>query len=222
MRSSSSRSLRRIAPTARSIGVERRCVGGRDVARRGADRRAPAAQPEREVRARQAARGVVARDDAGPARRAPDERLEQRGGGRVEVGERLVEEQQLGVVQHRARGRDALDHPARQDGDRVVRPRRHPDGLEDLVDARRAARRAGARGSAGSPAASGRGRASARARAARCARGPPSPRRAARARGSAPSPRVAAAARPGRAGASTCRRRSARAPRAWRLPARSA
>jgi hypothetical protein len=78
----------------------------------------------------------VARDHAGPARRAPDERLEQRGGGGVEVGERLVEEQQLGVVQHRARGRDALDHPARQHGDGVVRARRHADGVEDLVDAR--------------------------------------------------------------------------------------
>ena len=42
------------------------------------------------------------------------------GGARVEVGGRLVEQQQLGVVQDRAGDRGALDHPARVGVDRVV------------------------------------------------------------------------------------------------------
>jgi hypothetical protein len=76
----------------------------------------------------------VARHDPRAARSAADERLEQGRGGRVEVRERLVQQEQLGVVEHRPRGGDALHHPAGQDGDRLIGAARHPDGVEHLLD----------------------------------------------------------------------------------------
>ena len=92
----------------------------------------------------------MARDDAGAAARGADERLDEVGGGWVEVGARLVEQQQLGVVQHRAGHRQALHHPARVGVDAVVGAAAQADVLEQLLDRARARRRAGARGSAGS------------------------------------------------------------------------
>ena len=70
---------------------------------------------------------------------------------RVEVGERLVEQQQLGLVQHGAADRHALDHAARERAHRLVGAARQPDRVEHAPPtARRARRRAAARGSAGS------------------------------------------------------------------------
>ena len=103
-----------------------------------AARRAPAAQAEHEVGLGQPAGRVVAGDTrVRPA--APDQRLEQLGRRGVEVGARLVEQQQLGVVQHRARDGDALHHPARQRPHGVVGARPQPDGARA---ARRRARAA--------------------------------------------------------------------------------
>jgi hypothetical protein len=77
---------------------------------------------------------------AGDHARAPgggaDQRLDQLGGVRVEVGGGLVEQQQLGVVEDRARDRRALDHPARVGVHRVVGARGQADGLQQLVDPR--------------------------------------------------------------------------------------
>ena len=95
-----------------------------------------AAQAEREVGAVQAADRVVAGDHARAARRRADQRLDQLGGVRVEVGGRLVEQQQLGVVQDRAGDRGALDHPARVGVDRVVGAAAQADGVQQLLDAR--------------------------------------------------------------------------------------
>ena len=75
-------------------------------------RGAPGAQPECEVGLGQAAGRVVAGHDARAPARRPDERLDQLGRGRIEVGARLVEQQHLGVVQHRAADGQALHHPA--------------------------------------------------------------------------------------------------------------
>ena len=52
--------------------------------------------------------------------------------------QRLVEQEQLGVVQHRARDGEPLHHPARELGDGIVGAALHPDGLEHGLHARRA------------------------------------------------------------------------------------
>jgi len=43
---------------------------------------------------------------------APEQRLDQLARGRVEIRARLIQQQQLGIVQQRAADRDALHHPA--------------------------------------------------------------------------------------------------------------
>ena len=113
-RRSSSRSLRSSAADRRLTGRAPRSLAGVDVGRGG----------EQVARARRAARAPGRPRPGPPAgswlvttrvrpERAADERLEQLGRGGVEVGARLVEQQQLGVVQDRAADRDALHHAAR-------------------------------------------------------------------------------------------------------------
>ena len=87
------------------------------------DRRAAGAPAARRARARSpSARSASASPPAGswlvdharaPATRAPISGSTSVGGGGVEVRARLVEQQQLGVVQHRAADREPLHHPAR-------------------------------------------------------------------------------------------------------------
>ena len=59
---------------------------------------------------------VVARQHAGDAGGPSDQRLDQLGGARVEVGARLVEQQELGPVEHRSADGEALKHPAGERG----------------------------------------------------------------------------------------------------------
>ena len=105
---------------------------GVDLARRRHQVGAPGAQPEREVGLGEPAGRVVARDDPRAPARGADERLDELGRRRVEVGARLVEQQHLGVVQHGAADGQALDHAARVGVDLVVGARREPDALEQL------------------------------------------------------------------------------------------
>ena len=138
-RSSSSRSLRSSAPTARRIiAYSAPIVGG------GRPRRRAPAAPARPPR-RPSARSASARPPAGSwlvttrvrPRRAPMSGSTQLGRGRVEVGARLVEQQQLGVVQHGAARRRGAG-PCR--ASRCARGRRRArvsaDRVEQLLDAR--------------------------------------------------------------------------------------
>ena len=146
-----------------------------------------------------------------PARSAA--RASSRRGG-VEVGARLVEQQQRRVVEHRAGdGQRAAPSRARARAPGRRRAAPCPTAPSTVVDARRGRRRAVGRGSAGSRARSGRGRAAARGRGSR-----PAPRsfqrsRAAPRRARARARRAGAAARRARAAASSCRRRCRRTPR---------
>ena len=138
----------------------------------------PAAQARARGRAAsQPGLHVVGDHDPRPAR---EQRLDQRRGARVQPGERLVEQQHLGRVQH-ARGRPPSAGPSRA---RTCAPgrRRAPAGPPPPAARRRGRtpRRAAARGSAGSRARSGRGRAAARGRGSRSG-----PRTAQPSRGSA-------------------------------------
>ena len=219
VRSSTRRSLRTRALDRAPHAYSPSQVAGADLARRRQQLRPAAAQAEHEVGLRQPLLDVVRDQHARGAARAPDQRRDGAGRARVEVGERLVEQQQLRLVQQRPADRHPLGHAARQRAHRLVAAARHADRLEQLLRPRRAARRAGARGSAGSRARSGRGRAAGRGRRARSARAPPSPRAAARGRARAPRRRAGAAASPARAAASSCRRRWRRTRRAWRRAA---
>ena len=177
-----------------------------------AARAAPAARRAGRARGRPRPAPASTSCEITHARRAAgraDQRLDRGRRARVEVGERLVEQQQLGLVQHRAADRHALRHPARQRADRLVGAPRHPDRVEQAsIGARRAgARRAAGRGSAGSRARSGRGRAAGRGQQADPPAHRPALARAARGRAPAPRPRAGAAAWRGSAAASSCRRR---------------
>ena len=153
----------------------------------------------------------------------------ERGGDRVEVGGRLVDEHERGIAQRDAGEREppplagaggdaALPHPggeaARQRGRPRHRARRRR--APPTAARRRPRRRRGAGCRRASPAAAPAAAAS--TPSARATRRGPS--RRARARRSGPSRDGPAAARAGRAAASTCRRRSARRPR-WPRRARS-
>jgi hypothetical protein len=70
------------------------------------------------------------------ARPAGDQRLDQRRGARIQPRVRLVQQQDLGGVQHRARDRRPLQHPAREGVHRVRGAGAHPHRLQQLVDAR--------------------------------------------------------------------------------------
>ena len=208
------------APTARRISGtaprSRRC-------RPRAPRRRSSGRPPRSPSARSAS----ARPPAGSCEvttrvrplAAPDERLDERGGGRVEVGARLVEQEQLGVVQDRAGHRQPLDHPARERVDGVVGAAAQADGVQELADAR------------GGDVVQARVEAQVLARAEVAVEQrvvpeqPDAPAhrpalaRERRGRGRAPSRRAGAAAWPGRAAASTCPPRWARRRRASPRPA---
>ena len=58
------------------------------------------------------------------------------GGARVEVRQRLVEQQQLGLVQRGAADRHPLGHAARQRPHRLVGPRAQPDLVEQRLHPR--------------------------------------------------------------------------------------
>ena len=73
---------------------------------------------------------------AGPAART-DQGLDQEAGVGVQVGIGLIEEQQLGLVQHRPADVDPLLHPRRELGHAVAAAGRHPDGLEQTLDSGR-------------------------------------------------------------------------------------
>jgi len=77
----------------------------------------------------------VAGDDAGAPRSRPHDRIERGDGRRVEVGQRLVEQQQLGLVQDRPAHRRALHHPARQRAHGVIGAGAEPHLLEQLAHA---------------------------------------------------------------------------------------
>ncbi len=118
-----------------------------------------------------------------------DQRLDQLERGGVEVRVGLVQQQQLGVVQHGPRDRHPLDHPPRERAQRLARRARTAQLLEQLARRARAdAVQAGveaqvlARRSAS-------GRASARGRAGRPGRAPPRTPRA----GARPSTRTSPA-----------------------------
>ena len=127
VRSSSSRSLRRIARAGR---ITRR-------APRPCGERAALAQAKNRVGLGERPLDVVAHQHARAAGGAADQRLEPAGRVGVEVGARLVEQQQLGLVQHGPRHRQPLHHAARELAHRVVGAALHAHRLEQLVDPRR-------------------------------------------------------------------------------------
>ena len=140
VRSSIRRSLRISAPTTASVGVTRTAPAPsprRPRARGREQRLAPAAQAEHEVGLGEPVLDVVRDQHARRAAARADQRLDRAGGARVEVGERLVEQQQLGLVQDRAADRHALGHAARQRAHRLVAAPRHPDRVEQRLDPRR-------------------------------------------------------------------------------------
>ena len=211
VRSSSSRSLRRIVTAARITGrAPRPSADG-----------AAAPQAQHHVGLGQRAGDVVADQHARAARGAPDQRLEQLGGGRVEVGARLVEQQQRRLVQHGPGDGDALDHAARELADRVVGAALHADLLEHGRHARLGHAVQARRGSAGSRGRSGRGRAAARDRGSRPGRAASSARSGRSASSTRARRRAGAAARRARAAAWSCRRRCRPAPRASARPRRA-
>ena len=111
-RSSRRSSLRSSAPT---VAPHRYSAPIRAVSTSpaGASRSArPARRPSARSASASPPRRVVARDDPRAPARGADQRLDQLGRRRVEVGARLVEQQQLGVVQH-ARGRPPGAGPCR-------------------------------------------------------------------------------------------------------------
>ena len=91
------------------------------------ERRPPAAQPEHDVGLGQPAGRVVAGDHARAPRARPISGSTSSAAAGSRLRARLVEQQQLGVVQHRAAHGDALDHPARQRAHRLVGAPRQPD-----------------------------------------------------------------------------------------------
>src|SRR5437764_4868556 len=121
---------RRRSPWSRS--VQRPDLLDAYLARRREQLRAPAAQPERDVGLREAARRVVAGDDP----RAPgQQRRDEVARGRVEVGARLVEQQQLGVVQDRPGDGQPLPGPPAQRAHRVVGAALDVQSRRQLLDA---------------------------------------------------------------------------------------
>ena len=64
-----------------------------------------------------------------------EQRLDQAGRLGVEVGARLVEQQQLRLVEHGAADGQPLDHAGGEVADQLVRAARHPDPVEQLGDA---------------------------------------------------------------------------------------
>ncbi len=73
--------------------------------------------------------------EARPAPAPREQRRDQLDRRRVEVGVRLVQQQQLRIVEHGARDRHALDHAARERSQRLVGTRVHRHRLEQLVHA---------------------------------------------------------------------------------------
>jgi hypothetical protein len=163
----------------------------------------------------------VARDDARAPAAGADERLDELGRRRVEVGARLVEQQHLGVVQHGAAHGQALDHPARVGVDLVVGARGSPTRSSSSRALERHAVQARVEGEVLAPAEVAVEQRRVAEQPDR-ARARPSPRRAASAEDARACPRAGAAASPARAAASTCPRRWGRRRRASRRPARAA
>ena len=124
VRSSISRSLRRIARAVRDhrYSSAPTGAGGRPEA-------------EAEVALGECALHVVAHEHARASRRPADQRLEQVDRGGVEVGARLVEQQDGGLVKHGSRGGEALDQPLGEVSHRVVGALLHADRGEQLLDA---------------------------------------------------------------------------------------
>src|SRR5207247_45817 len=121
---------RKDAVLARS-SVERPDVGHADVGRRRQQLGAAAAQAEGEIGLGEPAGRVVAGDHA----RAPgQQRADQSACGGVEVGARLVEQQQLGVVEDRARDRHPLHRAAAEVAHGLVGPALELQALEQLGD----------------------------------------------------------------------------------------
>ena len=104
----------------------------------GQQRGAPRAQTEYEVGARQVGLGIVAAYHARAAAGRSDQRFHQLRPRGVEVGARLVEQQQLGVVQHGARDRDPLHHSAGERAHGFGGAREHAHCVEQLLDPREA------------------------------------------------------------------------------------
>ena len=154
VRSSSRSSLRSSAPTgAHQRGTAPPIVGAPSTLARPArsSAGAPAAQAERDVGLGQPAGRVVAGDHArAAATPRPISGSTQLGGGRVEVGERLVEQQQLGVVQHRAATATRWTIPRESVRTGSSARRASPTASSSSSTRVRRRRRAGARGSAGS------------------------------------------------------------------------
>ena len=78
---------------------------------------------------------VVGHDDAGAAGRG-EQGVHQRGGLGVEVRARLVEQEQLGLVQERAADGHALRHAGREVAKQLGAVAAHADAVEKLGDAR--------------------------------------------------------------------------------------
>src|SRR2546428_11127541 len=78
----------------------------------------------------------MAADDARAVRRRTDERLDELDRGRIQICARLVQQQQLGLVQDRARDGGALDHAAGEGPQRLIRATVEADALEQLVHPR--------------------------------------------------------------------------------------
>ena len=125
VRSSTSRSLRAIAdaPLSRRASVDRRAASAASTSARGRVQRPRARRAgPAPGRPRASARSTSWLTSTRVRRRsAADQRLDQRGGLRVEVRLRLVEQQQLGRVQHRPADRQPL-RPCRARGCGAARP----------------------------------------------------------------------------------------------------
>ena len=116
VRSSISRSLRRIA---RAVRITGRAPAPAGVGRPANSCRPPRGRAPRRTRRAPPSTSCVTSTRVRPERPA-DQRLEQLGRGGVEAGARLVEQQQRRVVQHRPRGGEALHHAARELAHRLV------------------------------------------------------------------------------------------------------
>ncbi len=78
---------------------------------------------------------VVGHQHPGAARGPPDQRLQPLGRGGIEVGARLVEQEQVGVVQRGPGGGQALHHALREVAHRLARAALEADGGQRLVHA---------------------------------------------------------------------------------------
>ena len=145
-RSSSSRSLRRTIRAVLTRTAPRACRRRAVRARR----RTPAARscsPSTMSASASAACGSWLVSTRVTPAGAADQRLDQLACRRVEVGPRLVEQQQLGLVQHRAADRQPLHHPARQLANGLLGAALHADRRQHLLDPLGRRPRAGGRGS---------------------------------------------------------------------------